>query len=315
MNIDYNLYPWQVFRVVARLGSVTRAAEELSISQPAVSAHIRAVEAGLGVALFDRVSRRMVLTEVGKAVRERADRVISLYEELPGVVAEARQRVAGELVVAASSTPGTYRLPTLLRKFERRYPEVVPLPRIGSSGEVIEWLLAWQAPLGIVGEIALPEEIEAHPFRSDQLRLVASSSDPLVVESRHRRLTGEDLRQRPLFVREPGSSTRAVVERLFGDQLSRFARLVVIPSTEAIKQSVAAGLGWAVLSTWACDWEEKAGVLTPIPDRRWRRSRRFYVVKRRDRELTGAGAQLWKMLVGDRGVRGSIVEGTDPSSS
>ncbi len=204
MNIDYNLYPWQVFRVVARLGSVTRAAEELSISQPAVSAHIRAVETGLGVALFDRVSRRMVLTEVGKAVRQRADRVISLYEELPGVVAEARQRVAGELVVAASSTPGTYRLPTLLRKFERRYPEVVPLPRIGSSGEVIEWLLAWQAPLGIVGEIALPEEIEAHPFRSDQLRLVASSGDPLVVESRHRRLTGEDLRQRPLFVREPG---------------------------------------------------------------------------------------------------------------
>ena len=298
MNIDYNLYPWQVFRVVARLGSVTRAAEELSISQPAVSAHIRAVETGLGVALFDRVSRRMVLTEVGKAVRQRADRVISLYEELPGVVAEARQRVAGELVVAASSTPGTYRLPTLLRKFERRYPEVVPLPRIGSSGEVIEWLLAWQAPLGIVGEIALPEEIEAHPFRSDQLRLVASSSDPLVVESRHRRLTGEDLRQ-----------------RLFGDQLSRFARLVVIPSTEAIKQSVAAGLGWAVLSTWACDWEEKVGVLTPIPDRRWRRSRRFYVVKRRDRELTGAGAQLWKMLVGDRGVRGSIGEGTDPPSS
>ena len=122
INMDYNLYPWQVFRVVARLGSVTRAAEELSISQPAVSAHIRAVETGLGVALFERVSRRMVLNEVGQAVRDRADRVISLYEELPGVVAEAQQRVAGELVVAASSTPGTYRLPALLKKFEQRYP-------------------------------------------------------------------------------------------------------------------------------------------------------------------------------------------------
>jgi DNA-binding transcriptional LysR family regulator len=297
MNTDYNLYPWHVFRVVARLGSVTRAAAELSISQPAVSAHIRAVERGLGVALFERVSRRMVLTEMGEAVRERADRVISLYEELPGVVEVVRQRVAGELVVAASSTPGTYRLPALLRKFEKRYPEVVSLPRIGSSGEVIEWLLGWQAPLGIVGEITLPEGIEAHPFKSDQVRLVASSGDPLVAESRRRSLTAEDLRRRSLFVREAGSSTRAVVERLFGDQLSRFARLIVIPSTEAIKQSVAAGLGWAVLSSWATAWEEKAGVLTPIPDRRWRRSRRFYVVKRRDRELTGAGAELWKMLV------------------
>jgi DNA-binding transcriptional LysR family regulator len=314
MNTDYNLYPWQVFRVVARLGSVTRAAEELSISQPAVSAHIRSVETALGVALFERVSRRMVLTEVGQAVRERADRVISLYEELPDVVDEARRRVAGELIVAASSTPGTYRLPALLKKFERRYPEVAPLPRIGSSGEVLEWLLAWQAPLGIVGEIGLPEGIEAHPFKSDQLRLVVPSGDPLVAESQRRALTPEDLRRRALFVREPGSSTRAVVERLFGDQLSRFARLVVIPSTEAIKQSVAAGLGWAVLSSWACDWEEKAGVLTSIQDRRWRRSRRFYVVKRRDRELTGAGAQLWKMLVGDRGERGGKGEGTDPSS-
>jgi len=314
MNTDYNLYPWQVFRVVARLGSVTRAAEELSISQPAVSAHIRSVETALGVALFERVSRRMVLTEVGQAVRERADRVISLYEELPDVVDEARRRVAGELIVAASSTPGTYRLPALLKKFERRYPEVATLPRIGSSGEVLEWLLAWQAPLGIVGEIGLPEGIEAHPFKSDQLRLVVPSGDPLVAESQRRALTPEDLRRRALFVREPGSSTRAVVERLFGDQLSRFARLVVIPSTEAIKQSVAAGLGWAVLSSWACDWEEKAGVLTSIQDRRWRRSRRFYVVKRRDRELTGAGAQLWKMLVGDRGERGGKGEGTDPSS-
>ncbi|MFN7622824.1 MAG: LysR substrate-binding domain-containing protein [Acidobacteriota bacterium] len=293
MISDYNLYPLHVFRMVARYGTVTRAAAELFISQPAVSAHLKAFEAHLGAPLFERTPRRMVLTEIGRGVLDQVNRIFVLYDELPASVALWRGRVAGEVQIAASSTPGTYLLPGLLRRFQRRHPEVVPLLRIGASSEVLEWLLEYDAPFGIVGEIRLPEMIESTRLGADQLRLTVRGGDPLAAAPR---IDLESLGSRTLFVREKGSSTRAVVEGLFGEELKRFARVVEIPSTEAIKQAVVAGLGVAFLSSWSCRLEERLEILAPTRDRRWRKTRRFYLVKRRDRELMGAAAALWAEL-------------------
>jgi DNA-binding transcriptional LysR family regulator len=300
MISDYNLYPLHVFRIVARQGSVTRAAAELFISQPAVSAHLRALESFLGATLFERTPRRMVLTTVGQGILAQIDRIFLLYDELPGVVDLVRHRIAGEVVIAASSTPGAYLLPRLLRRFQRRHPEVTPIPRIGASTEVLEWLMGYEVPFGIVGEIRLPETIEAVQLSADQLRLTGPAGDRLVATGK---IEVADLKSRTLFVREPGSSTRAVVEGLFGEELKHFARVVEIPSTEAIKQAVAAGLGLAFLSSWACRLEVKSRVLAHSPDRRWRKSRQFYLVKRRDRQLSGAAAALWDAFLkpGSRG--------------
>lgn len=298
MISDYNLYPLHVFRMVARQGSVTRAAAELFISQPAVSAHLKAFETHIGAPLFERTPRQMVLTEIGRHVLDQVNRIFLLYDELPEQVDLLRKKVTGEVVIAASSTPGTYLLPTALHRFQQRYPEVVPLPRIGSSTRVIEWILEYEAPFGIVGEIRLPEMIEAVPLGRDQLRLTVRGDDPMAETDR---IDPERLADRTLFLREPGSSTRSVVEGMFGDQFRRFARIVEIPGTEAIKQAVAAGLGVAFLSSWACRLEEKVGVLAPLRDRRWRKSRHFYLVKRRDRDLTGAAAALKSALSSRRG--------------
>lgn len=294
MISDYNLYPLHVFRIVARHGSVTRAAAELFISQPAVSAHLRALESFLGATLFDRTPRRMVLTTVGQGILDQIDRIFLLYDELPGVVDVVRHRIAGEVVIAASSTPGAYLLPRLLHRFQRRHPAVIPTLRIGASTEVVEWLTRYEVPFGIVGEIRLPETIEAVRLGADQLRLTGPAGDPLFTAGK---LGLADLKSRTLFLREPGSSTRAVVEGLFGEDLKHFARLVEIPSTEAIKQAVAAGLGLAFLSSWACRLEVKSGVLLHATDRRWRKTRQFYLVKRRDRQLIGAAAALWAALL------------------
>ncbi|MEY3283744.1 MAG: hypothetical protein RIR86_1757, partial [Acidobacteriota bacterium] len=159
--------------------------------------------------------------------------------------------------------------------------------------EVLEWLLEYDAPFGIVGEIRLPEMIESTRLGADQLRLTVRGGDPLAAAPR---IDLESLGSRTLFVREKGSSTRAVVEGHFGEELKRFARVVEIPSTEAIKQAVVAGLGVAFLSSWSCRLEERLEILAPTRDRRWRKTRRFYLVKRRDRELMGAAAALWAEL-------------------
>ena len=289
MISDFNLYPLHVFRMVARHGTVTRAAAELFISQPAVSAHLKAFESHVGASLFERTPRQMVLTSVGRAVLDQVNRIFVLYDELPEQADLLRTRVAGEVVIAASSTPGAYLLPGLLCRFQRDHPEVVPLPRIGASTKVVEWVIDYEAPFGIVGEIRLPEVIESTPLGADQLRLTVRADDSLAVAAR---IDPEKLGALTLFVREPGSSTRSVVEGLFGDDFRHFARVVEIPDTEAIKQAVVAGLGVAFLSSWACRLEERVGVLAPLRDRRWRRRRQFYLIKRRDRDLTGAAAAL-----------------------
>lgn len=293
MIFDYNLYPLHVFRLVARHGSATRAAESLSISQPAVSAHLRTLEVALGVALFERTPRRMILTGAGGCLLEQADRLFLLCEELPQIIDQQQGRVRGEVLIAASSTPGAYLLPRLLRQFELRYPEVRPLPQIADSSTVLEWILEYQVPFGIIGEIALPQIIETQEIASDSLQLVAAPGDPLL---QLQQVEPEDLAGRTLFVREKGSSTRKSLERAFGSYLPHFQRLVEIPGTEAIKQSVIAGLGVAVLSSWSIELEAAAGLLASVVDRRWHLARRFFLAKRSDRVPGGAAAALWDLI-------------------
>lgn len=293
MTEDYNLYPLHVFRLVAQLGSVTRAAQELFISQPAVSAHLKTVEAKYGEALFERTPRGMKLTPAGAALHEQSVRVFAMYEGMASAIAEMRGEVRGEIVIAASSTPGAYLVPNLLHEFQQRYPAAQPILKVGDSGEVLMWLHDYRVALGVVGEIAITNDLERVEIGSDKLQLVVSANDALV---RARQIKPEHFRNRTLFLRESGSSTRAGSVELLGDFLSSFARTVELTNTEAIKQSVAVGLGVAVLSSWTTKLEQSAELLRPVKDTRFRQTRKFYLVKRKDRVLTGAAAAMWDCL-------------------
>ncbi|HEX4948010.1 MAG TPA: LysR family transcriptional regulator [Blastocatellia bacterium] len=293
MTEDYNLYPLHVFRLVAQLGSVTRAAQELFISQPAVSAHLKTVETKYGEALFERTPRGMTLTPAGAALHEHVGRLFALYEGVTTAIADMRGEVRGEIVVAASSTPGAYLVPGLLRDFQQRYPAAQPILRVGDSAEVLAWLHDYRVAIGVIGEMAITEDLERVEIGSDKLQLVVAADDALV---RVRQIKLEHLQTRTLFLREPGSSTRAGSVELLGEFLSSFARTVELNSTEAIKQSVATGSGVAVLSSWTTRLEEAAGLLQPVKDTRFRLVRKFYLVKRKDRTLVGSAAAMWSCL-------------------
>jgi DNA-binding transcriptional LysR family regulator len=165
--------------------------------------------------------------------------------------------------------------------------------RVGDSAEVLEWLLDYQAPLGVIGEMSIAESLQSVEIGSDRLQLVAAVGDTLC---RVKQVKPEHLRGRTLLLREQGSSTRAGAERLLSERLKEFERVVEVPSSEAIKQAVASGLGIAVLSSWATRLEEAAGLLQPVRDPLLRRERKFFMVKRKDRELIGAAAALWHCL-------------------
>jgi molybdate transport repressor ModE-like protein len=289
----YNLYPLHIFRLVARGGSVTRAAQELFISQPAVSAHLKALEKAIDEQLFERTPRGMQMTLAGEVLLEQANRLFALYEEIPATVGAVRGRVRGEVIVAASSTPGAYLVPELLRQFQELYPEARPVLRVGDSAEALEWLLDYRAPLGVIGEMSIAESLQSVEIGSDRLQLVAAAGDTIC---RVKQVKPEHLHGRTLLLREQGSSTRAGTQSLLGERLKEFERVVEVPSAEAIKQAVASGLGVAVLSSWATRLEEAAGLLQPVRDPLLRHSRRFFLVKRKDRALIGAAAALWRCL-------------------
>jgi DNA-binding transcriptional LysR family regulator len=233
MTESYSLYPFHVFRAVARTGSVTRAANELFISQPAVSAHLKAVEKRFGISLFERTPRGVTLTTVGQEVLEQINRLFALYEELPGIVEASRGRISGEISVAASTTPGTYLVPELLRQFQEQYPEAKPSLMVGDSAEVLQWLHEYRVPLGVVGEMHLSEDLHKLKIGCDEISLVASAKDSI---SEVKKLNPEDVREKTLFIREHGSSTREATENLLVDLLPAFGRVVVISNYEAIKK-------------------------------------------------------------------------------
>ena len=293
MMEEYNLYPLHVFRIVARLGSVTRAAQELYISQPAVSSHLKTLEARYKETLFERTPRGMLLTPAGVAVAEYANRVFALLEDITTVVEAMRGEVKGNITLAASSTPGAYLIPRLLRRFQDRYSDASTTLLIGDSSEVLSWLREYRVALGVVGEMAVENGLIREEIARDELRLVTAATDSLC---RREEITQEHLSGRTLFLRESGSSTRAGAEMLLFGYMGSFTQVVELRSTEAIKQVVIAGLGVAVLSSWATNLEEQAGLLAPVMDTRFRQERKFYAVRRADRLLVGAVAAMWECL-------------------
>lgn len=293
MTEDYNLYPMHVFRLVAKLGSVTKAAQHLHISQPAVSAHIRTMERRCSEVLLERTPRGVSLTTAGEVVIEMSNKIFGLYNDMPKAVDESLGRIRGEIVLAASSTPGTYLVPELIRRFVELYPETKPVLHFGDSGDVIEQVQSFTAPIGVIGDIKLPDIFEKVRIGSDTLHLVTAIGNPLHSLTK---IKPADVKGTTLLLREWGSSTRAMAELMLSDLIHSFDRVLEIPGTDAIKSSVVSNLGVAVISSLAIRMEVAAGLLTPVMDDRFRKKRLFFIIKRRDRRLMGPAQALWKFM-------------------
>jgi DNA-binding transcriptional LysR family regulator len=201
--------------------------------------------------------------------------------------------VRGEVTLAASSTPGAYLAPGLLREFGSRYPDADAVLQVGDTAQAAALVLEYRAAVGIVGDLAADPALERFEIASDELRLTTAADDMLC---RVKPIRREHFADRTLLLREHGSSTRAGAERVLREDVTAFRRVQELGSGEAIKQAVSAGLGVAVLSSWSTRLEEEAGLLRPVRDERYRRARQFYAIRRADRELAGAAKALWELL-------------------
>lgn len=289
-----NLYPLRVFVAVAEARHVTRAAERLGITQPAVSAHLRALAEHFQDRLFLRGSTGMQLTPLGEAVLHQARAIFTELDELERIASGARS--GGPCRIAASNTPGVHWLPSRVQEFSALHPDVSVSYSIADSAQVQTAVLSYAVPFGLVGDlpvIASNPELWHQEIARDTLQLMCAAGNRLAGK---RQVRKAQLSKQTLILREPGSSTRAQAEKMLAPVLDGFARVLELNSNEAIKEAVIAGLGLAVLSSWTVAREVQSGELGIVGETRWFQSRPIYLIRRADRPLRGPAELLWDFL-------------------
>jgi molybdate transport repressor ModE-like protein len=243
---------------VDRRGSISAAAEACGVGQPSATKQLKTLEAAIGERLVERNGRASRLTAAGDVVVAHAVRVLDTLHGLEQELEALRGAQTGTLALAASTTSGSYILPSILQCFADRHPGVDVDMAIGSSAWVADRMAKREFSLGIAGEVEFPDGVRAEPFLDDELVGIAA---PERVGLRRGRARASELERWTLLVREPGSSTRAVADRHLARAGYRAPNRWELDSNEAIKRSVQAGLGIGFVSRLVVEDELQRGEL------------------------------------------------------
>ncbi|MGO4331998.1 LysR family transcriptional regulator [Cupriavidus sp. 2TAF22] len=246
---------------IARLGGVSRAAEELHITQPTVSLQLKLLEEAIGAPLVQRAGRGMQLTPAGEVMAGYAGQILRLWRDATEEVAALKGSLAGTLRVGAITT-AEYLLPSMLVAFTADSPDVKIKLHVGNREEIVRMLAMHEIDLAIIGRPPTDIRTHATAFAKHPMAFIAAPDHPLMSR---RHLTLQDLVEENLLVRERGSGTRNTVERLFKEAGLRLPRGSELSSNAAIKRMVSAGLGVAFLSLHACTLEFQAGLIGLLP--------------------------------------------------
>ena len=282
----------KVFEAVARLGSYTRASEELHLTQPAVSMQIKQLEENAGLPLFEQLGKKIYLTQAGQEMHHYCRAIAQQLDEVDKVMADMKGVKRGRLVVAVAST-ANYFAARLLATFSQRYPEVTISLDVTNREGLLEHLDANDIDMVIMGRPPEGLDLVAEPFTENPLVVIAAPTHPLVATER---IPLEWLQQETFVVREQGSGTRTAMERFFAEKRVRLSTGMEMSSNEAIKQAVQAGLGLGIVSIHTLQLELETKRLAVLDVEFFPILRHWYVVHRQGKRLSPA-AQLFKEFV------------------
>jgi DNA-binding transcriptional LysR family regulator len=251
----------RVFEAVARLQSVTRAAEELETSQPYISKQIAAMETQLNVSLFSRVGRRLYLTQTGEILHQHAKVAVESLKHAEETVLRSASTSCRRLRIATSTT-GMYMLPKWLTSFEERAADLETTVIVTSCTEVERQVMSGDVDIGFVANRPRSRSLVVSVVAEDRLALAAKNGHPLSTRSRVRL---DELGKEQFIVREPESATRALSERRVFQMHPEWRFRLQINHIDAIKSSVEEGLGISFISKRAIDRELQSGTLAIVP--------------------------------------------------
>ncbi len=283
----------RLFLAVAEYDGVTRAAEAVFVSQPAVSKAVQELERQVGVPLLEHVGRRVVLTEAGEILAEYARRIFILAEQGKGAMDELRGLDQGHLSIGASTTIGIYLLPAVMGVYHARYPAITLALDIENTELVIARLRSSAIDLALVEGPVAGDDLRAELYRDDILTLITAPGHALAERGM---ATPADLVSAPFLMREFGSGTREVVEVALRQHGVTPVIAMELGHTEAIKLAVAAGLGVSILSTLTVQHELARGLLVAVPITDVTIRRTLLRVQRRDYRPSSAARAFLDLL-------------------
>jgi DNA-binding transcriptional LysR family regulator len=278
-----DIHHLRIFVTVYRNKSFTRASEELNISQPTISEHVKNLEHSLGCRLFDRLGRSIMPTAEAEVLYPRALQLLDDLEQIRNEITAAGTGIKGSLFIGASTIPGTYILPRLAYTFKKQHPDVAFEILIEDSGKITNMVLQHDLLCGIVGAKTVSDKLDYTPVIEDELVLVATRK-VLAQKS----ITLDRLVTIPFLQREQGSGTRQTFESFLVNNnipSEAFNIVATLGSTSAVKQAVKESLGASVISRVAVQEELDNKSLQEIQIRNLKMKRKFYLVRQKKRTL------------------------------
>ncbi len=284
----------RVFEAVADELSFTRASEKLHLSQPAVSIQVKQLEEGVGLPLFEHMSRRISLTEAGRIMYRCSQTIRSVLEDAGEQIDELKGIQRGRLDVTVATT-ASYFASRILAGFASHYPQIAVSLDVTNREGLLQQLESNLCDVVIMGEPPQGKNLEYTPIMENPLVIIAAPQHPLAGK---RNIPTEELGKQGFVFREAGSGTRAAIIRFLEKKGIEIRITMEMTSNEAIKQTVQAGLGLGIVSRHTVELELETGQLVELDVKHFPLLRHWYLVRRADKQLSPV-AQRFETFVLD----------------
>lgn len=288
-----NFSQLRAFLAVVDRQGISKATDDLALTQSAISRQIQSLEQSLGMKLFVRQGRTLSLTDAGRVVLEHGRRILRDLAETQDALDGLKGLKRGHLRIGAASTIGTYLLPEPLGAFKGRFPGIEITLEIANKAETLRRLLTQEIDLGFVGPPIRVAGLVAEEYLEDELVLITSPAHPLAGSPA---VTARDLSEEVFIMRERGSGTREIMEEELVRAGVGIRKMMELGSTEAVKQAVAANLGVSMVSRYAITLEILTGRLCTTTVRDLRLTRQLYAVYRQQGPLAWASLAFLEFL-------------------
>lgn len=276
----------RVFETAATLRSFSKTAELLHLTQPGVSMHIKQLESNIGLPLFERMGKKLFVTEAGQELLSRAREVLRTLKDAEDVLDGLKGLRRGRINLAVVST-AKYFVPRLLARFGRNYPQLEIRLAVNNRNSVIEQLVANEVDFAIMGRSPQALDTIAEPFAQNPHVIVAAPDHPLAAR---RRILVETIARETFIVREPGSGTRLAMQNFFDERQVPCKVGMEMASNETIKQAVMAGMGLSFISRHTVELELQTGRLIALDVRGMPLMRHWHVAHLAKKRLSPTAA-------------------------
>ena len=276
----------QIFVSIWEHLNISRAAEEVHLTQPTVSSHLKTLEEELGVKLFNRTSKEITPTKAAKLIYPYAIEILRLNKQIIQTVDDFLGKEKGLLEIGASNIPGQYLLPSLLGEFKKDRPKIEIRLLISDTSKIVEDVFLNKIELGLVGAKVVKDHLLFHELFYDELIFIVASSHHL---SKKKEIALKDILDEPMIIREYGSGTRMTIEKKLAEEkvsIKDFRIVLEAGSTEAVRQAVKAGVGCAIISKRAVKDDIDCKRLFALKIKDFSITRKFYLVTHKTRILS-----------------------------